>query len=228
VRVLASGRDCDVYAYGEGSVLRRYREGRPAEREAAIMRTVAALGYPAPTVRSVAGPDIVMERVDGPTLGETMVRGRSPDDVGRTLARLHERLHELAWPDAKPGESILHLDLHPLNVIMRGASPVVIDWSNARPGPAALDVAMTALIMAQVVVMQEVPGSAGLDVPDVVAGRMLITSLDRALRTFSRCAGGSYKDQLPAAGELRSRDSHQSSEERTALEGALGYAASLT
>ena len=51
------------------------------------------------------------------------------------------------WPCrcAAPGEALLHLDLHPLDVILRESDPVVIDWSNAGPGPAALDVARTAV-----------------------------------------------------------------------------------
>ena len=52
------------------------------------------------------------------------------------LADLHDRLHEIAGPDWLPGmpdggDRLLHLDLHPLNVIMSPNGPVVIDWPNA-------------------------------------------------------------------------------------------------
>ena len=67
MELVASGRDSDVYAYADGLVLRRYRDGRSAEGEAATLRAVAALGYPVPVVHDATGPDIVMERVDGPT-----------------------------------------------------------------------------------------------------------------------------------------------------------------
>jgi len=71
----------------------------------------------------------------------------------RTLADLHNRLHQIAappgWPQvAGPGDAVLHLDLHPANVMLTSRGPVVIDWSNARSGPAGADVAMAYLIMA--------------------------------------------------------------------------------
>lgn len=47
---------------------------------------------------------------------------------------------------------ILHMDLHPDNVMLTAHGPVVIDWRNATEGPADLDVALTAVILAQVAV----------------------------------------------------------------------------
>jgi hypothetical protein len=47
---------------------------------------------------------------------------------------------------------VLHLDLHPENVMLTGRGPVVIDWRNAEAGPADLDTAFTALILAQVAI----------------------------------------------------------------------------
>ncbi len=44
------------------------------------------------------------------------------------------------------------MDLHPDNVILGARGPVGIDWRNATEGPADLDVAMTAVILAQVAV----------------------------------------------------------------------------
>jgi thiamine kinase-like enzyme len=43
---------------------------------------------------------------------------------------------------------VLHLDLHPANVMLTSRGPVVIDWSGARAGAAGADVAMAYLIMA--------------------------------------------------------------------------------
>jgi Ser/Thr protein kinase RdoA (MazF antagonist) len=60
-------------------------------------------------------------------VAESLVAGLSPDGGRALLAGLHDRLHALAWPGAAPGEALLHLDLHPLNVILRGSGPVVID-----------------------------------------------------------------------------------------------------
>src|SRR5207249_1316855 len=48
---------------------------------------------------------------------------------------LHEQLHRIAAPEglgsAGHGERLIHLDLHPENVILSPEGPVVIDWTNA-------------------------------------------------------------------------------------------------
>ena len=71
----------------------------------------------------------------------------------RTLAGLHDRLHAIAAPPSLrarfgPGDQMLHLDLHPGNVMLTAAGPVVIDWSNVAAGAPAADVAMAWLIIA--------------------------------------------------------------------------------
>ena len=218
--LLAAGRDSDVFAYADGLVLRRYRDGRSAEGEAHVLRAVAALGYPVPAVHEAAGPDIVMERVDGPTLAEALVAGMPPDEAGALLAGLHDRLHALAWPGAAPGEALLHLDLHPLNVILRGAAPVVIDWSNARPGPPGLDVAMTAVILAQVVVTDGMLEAVGID-------ESARPALTRLLAVFADRVGTPYADRLAAAEALRRQDPYQSTAELAALSRAVALAASV-
>ena len=218
--LLAAGRDSDVFAYADGLVLRRYRDGRSAAGEVAVIREVAALGYPVPAVHEAAGPDIVMERVDGPTLAEALVEGMPPDEAGALLAGLHDRLHLLAWPGAAPGEALLHLDLHPLNVILRGADPVVIDWSNARPGPPGLDVAMTAVILAQVVVTDGMLEAVGID-------ESARPALARLLEVFADRVGTPYVDRLAAAEELRRQDPYQSPAELAALTRAVELAASV-
>ncbi len=218
--LLAAGRDSDVFAYADGLVLRRYRDGRSAAGEVAVIREVAALGYPVPAVHEAAGPDIVMERVDGPTLAEALVAGMPPDEAGALLAGLHDRLHALVWPAAAPDEALLHLDLHPLNVILRGAAPVVIDWSNARPGPPGLDVAMTAVILAQVVVTDGMLEAVGID-------ESARPALARLLEVFADRVGTPYVDRLAAAEELRRQDPYQSSAELAALTRAVELAASV-
>lgn len=222
MKLLASGRDSDIYAYAEGLVLRRYRDGRSAEGEATTIRAVAALGYPVPAVRTAVGPDIVMERLDGPTLAEAMLGDLGPANGGAVLAGLHDRLHGLAWGGARAHESLLHLDLHPLNVIMRGSQPVVIDWANARVGPPGLDVALTALILAQVVVTDDMLAIEGVEHDRL---RRAMTDL---LQAFARRVSAPYADHLAAAEAFRRRDRNQSPPELDALTHARELAASLT
>src|SRR2546427_232948 len=149
--LLASGRDGDIFAYGRDLVVRRSRRGRSMEREAGIMRYVARHGYPAPRVEDVRanGSELVMERIDGPTMLEVL--SKRPWTLRRNagrLAMLHHRLHEISAPDWLErvfggGDRVIHLDLHPLNVILSPQGPRLIDWTNAgcRTGPA--DVALS-------------------------------------------------------------------------------------
>jgi Ser/Thr protein kinase RdoA (MazF antagonist) len=145
---MASGRDADVYALDDDRVLRRYRAGGDVTAEAAVMVHVAGHGFPVPAVFDASGADMVMERLDGPTLLTALRTGEvAPASAGRTLAGLHDHLARI--PARGPGKSVLHLDLHPDNVLLAPRGPVVIDWRNTREGPHDLDVAMSALILAK-------------------------------------------------------------------------------
>ncbi|GAB3962978.1 phosphotransferase [Plantactinospora veratri] len=152
--LLGAGRDADVFALDERRVLRRYRDGSDVTGEAEIMRYVAERGFPVPLVDRALGGDLVMERIDGPTLARAMVDGDLDLRAGaEILADLHRRLRAVpARPGSKPGSCLVHLDLHPENVMLGRRGPVVIDWRNARNGQPDLDVGMTALILAEVAV----------------------------------------------------------------------------
>src|SRR6056297_3262309 len=151
--LLASGRAADVYDLGDGTVLRRYRSGRhDLEFEAKVMRHVADTGYPVPAVHSVEGNDLVMERIDGITMFDRLTAAPWTLPVhARTLARLQQRLARIPAPSwifseadaSRPPQSMLHLDLHPMNVMLSPDGPVVIDWTNAAGGPAGFDAAIT-------------------------------------------------------------------------------------
>ena len=141
--LIASGRDADIFEYRKGTVLRRSRNGRSQVLEARSMEFVRSAGYPVPEVFEVSddGIDLVMERISGPTMLETA--SNQPWRLrrfGRDLAELHLSLHNLEAPDWMPvvpfgpGDRILHLDLHPLNIILSNKGPVVIDWTNASRG----------------------------------------------------------------------------------------------
>lgn len=150
-----------MFALGGDRVLRRYRVPIDATAEARLMRHLAAAGYPVPEVYDAAGRDLVLERLDGPDMLADL--GRKPWLIprhARTLADLHNRLHRISgpsgWPAAVgrdgtslgPGTTVVHLDLHPANVMLTKRGPVVIDWVGARVGAPGADVAMAYLIMA--------------------------------------------------------------------------------
>lgn len=156
-RFLAAGRDCDIFEYAPGLVLRRSRHGRSMAGEARIMEYVRQHGYPVPAVEQVSddGTDLVMQRIDGPSMVGAIER--RPWTVRRqalVLADLHRRLHDIPAPAFAPaapigrGDRMLHLDLHPLNVIAGSAGPVVIDWTNAASGDPAIDIGIAWLLIA--------------------------------------------------------------------------------
>ena len=98
---IATGRAADVFDAGEGRVLRRYRpgEGGDTEIEAVVMEHAREHGFPVPAVFEAGGRDLVMERVEGPTMMADL--GRRPWRVGRhgrTLAELCNRLHAIPAP----------------------------------------------------------------------------------------------------------------------------------
>lgn len=77
----------------------------------------------------------------------------SGEDAGDVLAALLSRLHAVpARVSDDPADRVLHLDLHPDNVMLTPEGPMVIDWCNTGEGPPGLDWAMSAVILAQVAV----------------------------------------------------------------------------
>jgi aminoglycoside phosphotransferase (APT) family kinase protein len=142
--------------------------------EARIMEHVRSQGYPVPAVEELSddGEAMVIERIDGGDMVAAMTkRPWTIAGQGRVLADLHRRLHELTAPDwlhdapVGRGDRVLHLDLHPLNVMMSPSGPAVIDWSNACRGDPAVDVALAWVLMA-----------AG----EVPAGRLIASILSHA------------------------------------------------
>jgi aminoglycoside phosphotransferase (APT) family kinase protein len=166
-RLLGSGRSADVYEMDEAWVLRRDRAGwGDATAEAAVMQHVRSHGYPVPRVRAATRGDLVMERLSGPTMLEAFGQGLlSAQEAGLTLARLLRKLHAVpARLSVDPAVRVLHLDLHPDNVMLTPDGPKVIDWSNAEEGPPGLDWAMSAVILAQVAVGGETIGGVAEEV----------------------------------------------------------------
>jgi tRNA A-37 threonylcarbamoyl transferase component Bud32 len=124
--------------------------------EARVMEHVRTQGFPVPAVEELSddGLDIVMERLEGADMVATMSkRPWTIPHQGRVLADLHSRLHELAAPDwlrdapVGQGSQLLHLDLHPLNVMIGPQGPYVIDWTNASRGVPTVDVAVAWVLM---------------------------------------------------------------------------------
>jgi aminoglycoside phosphotransferase (APT) family kinase protein len=194
--LLAAGRDADIYEYGPGLVLRRARDGRSIADEARTMMYVRDKGYPVPSVEAVSddGADLVMERIDGLSMVDALAR--EPWTVrrqARTLAGLHAQLHEIAAPGflgpapVGSGDRVVHMDLHPLNVILGATGPVVIDWTGASAGDPLVDVGLAWVLM-----------SAGQ-----IPGKRVTTTLLGWGRSLLVNGFISHFDRAAVAGQLR-------------------------
>ncbi|MFF5723090.1 phosphotransferase [[Kitasatospora] papulosa] len=220
--LLGSGRTADVYALDGTWVLRRYRHGIDTTGELAVMSYLAASGFPVPRIGPPADDalptDLVVQRLTGPTLAEALLAGTVTEDEGADLlARLLRELHAIpARLSQDPEDRVLHMDLHPENVILSPGGASVIDWPTAREGPPALDRAMTSLILAQV----------SLD-PAFTAGARL-RDLLAALLTRFEADGGVPADALARATALRAEDPRLTVQGTAALDEAADLVASLS
>ena len=214
--LIASGREADIFEYPNDCVLRRSRDRRSLVEEGRIMSYVRERGYPVPEIHELSddGAEMVMERVAGPTMIELLSADPSTLlDQAVELRRLHERLHEIpapSWLPSSPfgdGESIIHLDLHPINVIVSDHGPVVIDWARASRGDAIADVASTWVLLAS----GDIPGE-GEEAELISLGRSLF--VETFLEGFDRAA---LRAQLAAAVEWKLADPHMSPVERLAM-----------
>lgn len=211
---LASGRAADVFDQGDGTVLRRYRTEHNTEPEARLMSWLHESGYPVPVVHHSGGRDIVMERISGPTMLEDLERRPWSLVVHtNTLARLQQELNEIAAPDwlhtdqkIPRGSSVLHLDFHPMNVILSPRGPLVIDWTNARRGDGDFDAALSYILMAA----YEAQGIKE------VFGQWLLT------RAFRRRRGAhAIQQRLVDAANFRLQDRNVTTGERAAIQKIL-------
>ena len=154
-KLLASGRAAQIFEYGNDRVLRRSLNGFSFAYEANVMEMARAFGVPVPAVHELRANDteIVMDRIVGPTMVDWILHGpwriRSASTI---LAELHEAVHKIAAPSwlrdsGDGGGALIHLDLHPLNVMMGPKGPVLIDWTNSARGLAATDTAFTWMLI---------------------------------------------------------------------------------
>lgn len=209
-QLIASGRDADVFAYGDGLVLRRFRNMGDTLYEAAVMQHVAAHGFPVPRVVEVSGAEMIMERIVGtPMLEDFARRPWRLFGHARTLAELHARLHTIPsvpWlrPKLGGGNAVVHLDLHPLNVLVTDRGPVVIDWTNAGLAEPDAEVADLWIVMANA----QIPGSR-------VVRTLIGLGRGLFLRAFLRHVDrNAVRRHLSIAAEHRLRDRNMTDVER--------------
>lgn len=135
------GRASTITDLGDGRLL---RIGGDPEREARLMALAASRGVPVPRVDEIRDDGLVLEHVPGRTMADALRRRpwRMRAEAA-TLATLLDAIHAIPLD----GGTLLHLDLHPENVLYGPNGPVVIDWTNARAGEPAMDIALTWVIL---------------------------------------------------------------------------------
>ena len=179
------------------------------------MAHLSSHGYRVPEVFEATGPDILMERIEGPTMVDAFAK--QPWKLPRFAAQLAQLIEELgtiplpshALPErVVPGPALLHLDLHPLNVMITTRGPVVIDWTGACSGAPGMDAANTWLTVGA----GQVEGSA--------LERMLIGVGRRALlwRLLPAIDTELARPQLEAALAYRRSDPNLSDAEIATME----------
>ncbi|MGV8968485.1 MAG: phosphotransferase [Cellulomonas sp.] len=192
--LLAVGATADIYIIDDDRVLRRYRDSHDATAEAALLQHVVEHGFPAPAMYSCEGSDLVLERLHGPTLLQALAAGEfSLQDSVEIMADLHRRLHVIPPPAGTTDDDVVvHLDLHPGNIVLSEThGPALVDWGNATVGPLDLDLAMSAIILAEVAVDSDGEYSR--------AARAMVVA-------FLAVAGGNPVAQLDTAVRLRLED----------------------
>ncbi len=101
--LIAQGRTGEVFAWGQGEILKLYLPGLPvgdADREYAVSRLVQEHGVPTPCAKerlTIEGRHgIVFERVSGPTMLQLMVTDpTSVPAMARRLAEMHHQVHQI-------------------------------------------------------------------------------------------------------------------------------------
>ena len=113
--------------------------------------------------------------------------GAPGDWLARVLPR-HAHLAERLQSDGAASDTLVHLDYHPLNVIVDGADASIIDWAYSAAGDVRADLALTA------VALEIAPAPPGRLKPMLRIARKLAV---RSWRAGYRDVAGAVPDYRP-------------------------------
>lgn len=214
--LLAEGSHARVYLLGDQAVVRRLKNYQGSYPNANLMIHLKQLGFPTPILFEARQDTLVMERLHGPTLLQSLIAQEiSLAEAARIMAQLHEHLHALQPPDSSSTndqlgdeDRILHMDIHPGTIVLTPAGPYLVDWEDSRLGPPELDLAATALVFAMIA---SEPG----ELQDGAASMF---------RKFSRTVGTGFVPYLEAAARVRAQEMDTSPEELALIQPGLQWA----
>jgi Ser/Thr protein kinase RdoA (MazF antagonist) len=177
--------------------MRTLGSARTARGRVAAMSAARQAGLPAPEVLRRAGtPDgevALLAWLPGVPLLEALARApERTRHYGERMGRLHRRLHEIqapaevirvagdtghpfgagrAIPGLPHGDRLLHLDWHPLNLLVDesvGEIVGIVDWDNARAGDPSLDLSRTRSILTLEPGLADLPDAVRLRLPELL------------------------------------------------------------
>lgn len=116
---LAQGRTAEIYAWGDGHILKLFRDGCPSDwvdYEAGVARAVHAAGVPAPAPGEILEVDgrrgLIYERLDGPSMLQDMnARPWLLLKHARALAELQVQIHRKSIPGLPSYKDRLSYDI---------------------------------------------------------------------------------------------------------------------
>ena len=193
----ASGSAWRVSVGGTTWVMRTLGSGRTASSRVAAMAAAGGAGLPAPEVlrraTTPAGEVALLAWLPGVPLFEALARAPAlTGHYGQRMGRLHRRLHEVeapaevigssedmghpfgagrGVPGLPHGDRLLHLDWHPLNLLVDesvGEIVGIVDWDNARAGDPSLDLARTRSILTLEPGLADIPDAVRLRLPELL------------------------------------------------------------
>lgn len=142
---IAFGRTAEIYAWGEGRILKLLRPGFPAnliQQEEAVTTAIYQAGISAPKIYEVVEvngrPGIVYERIDGPSMIEDLERHPFRlREHAALLARLHSGIHTYTYspvPEGAPRQKmILAQQIQSAEVLPSTVRSTVINLLNSLP-----------------------------------------------------------------------------------------------
>lgn len=143
---IAFGRTAELYAWGEGRILKLLRPGFPPgliQQEQEITSAIATMGIPAPKIYEIVEvngrPGIVYERIEGPSLMENMQRHLfGLWRYAALLAQLHAAIHAHSFSpapeDAPKQRKILAQQIQSAEVLPDEARSAVLALLDGLPG----------------------------------------------------------------------------------------------
>ncbi len=181
-----------------------YEEEVAARLRFVVTSWLHRAGFPLPVThvrRGLAHTVLASAWMEGETLAAALTTApHQVHDLGRAFGHAHAQLHALSVPEhvvtalttlgpsLPPGCSVLHLDYHPLNVLVQDAQvAAVLDWENVCLGDPRYDVART------LTTLSVDPAIQVLD----AGTRRSVRWLRQAYLNGYREAGGSTEDLAP-------------------------------